>query len=113
VLSKAAAAAAPFQGPEQAAAPPIVSRYDTRKKQHQYIRAVVTDQDGHHAWVQAVFLDDTPYRDRRKIDRSSRRGFVVAGEARNRSCIGIPQGFATKPAAMKTGVTICSFCDGP
>lgn len=33
------------------------ARYDTRDKQHQYIRAVVTDQAGHRAWVQPVFLD--------------------------------------------------------
>lgn len=33
------------------------ARYDTRDKGHRYIRAVVTDQDGHRAWVQPVFLD--------------------------------------------------------
>ena len=35
------------------------ARYDTRNKGHQYVRAVVTDPDGHHAWVQPVFLKDT------------------------------------------------------
>lgn len=33
------------------------ARYDTRTKGHRYVRAVVTDQDGHRAWIQPVFLD--------------------------------------------------------
>lgn len=35
------------------------ARYDTRNQGHQYIRAVVTDPEGHRAWVQPVFLADT------------------------------------------------------
>jgi hypothetical protein len=37
--------------------PGPVARYDTRGKAHTYVRAVVTDRDGHRAWVQPVFLD--------------------------------------------------------